>query len=55
MLKLLTIAEVAGVLRVTPQWAYYLARSGNLPCVRIGRRIRVLEADLTAWLQGRRT
>ena len=38
---LLTVAEVAAELRITRSGVYALVRSGVLPGVRVGRRIRV--------------
>lgn len=39
-MKLLTAAEVAEQLRVPVSWVYSAARSGQLPCVRLGRYVR---------------
>ncbi len=51
-MKLLTVPEVAEILRVTPQWVYVLARSGVLPAVRVGRFVRIDPAGLRAWIEG---
>lgn len=37
----LTIPEAARLLRISPLRAYGLARSGELPCIRLGRRVLV--------------
>ncbi len=50
LLRLLTISEVAKVLRVPIPRAYGLARSGVIPTVRIGRQVRVAENALQAWI-----
>ena len=47
---LLTMPEVAALLRVPVSYAYELARTGKLPCVRFGRYVRVDPAALQAWL-----
>lgn len=39
--RLLTVAEVAELMRVTVPRAYELARNGVIPTVRLGRQIRV--------------
>lgn len=49
-MRLLTIPEVAALLRVTIDRAYQLAREGLLPTVRLGRQIRVSEDALLHWL-----
>jgi excisionase family DNA binding protein len=42
----LTIPECARILGLTRSAAYDAARDGHLPCIRIGKRIRVLSAPL---------
>jgi len=50
--RLLTIREVAVRLGVAPAYAYELARRGDLPVVRVGRRyVRVSAATLAAWIE----
>lgn len=45
----LTAAEVAQRLRV-PKWSVYeMAKSGELPVLKIGRRVRFRETDLEEW------
>lgn len=52
-LHLLTVAEVASVLRVRRGRAYALLGSGLVPgLVRIGRQLRVDETALRAWIAG---
>jgi excisionase family DNA binding protein len=60
--KLWTVAEIAGLLRVSPMTVYRKINSAELKSVRIGRAIRVREnalrdilfvpesEDLTAWM-----
>ena len=49
-MQLLTIPEVAEVLRVPPARAYELARAGLIPAVRIGRQVRVDRDALQEWV-----
>ncbi|MGH9235566.1 MAG: helix-turn-helix domain-containing protein [Acidimicrobiales bacterium] len=52
----LTVAEAGQVLGVSRSYAYELVRQGQLPCMRLGRRIvvpvRALEALLDAPTSG---
>jgi excisionase family DNA binding protein len=50
-MKLLTIDEVACVLRVRRARAYELARQGLLPVTRLGRQLRVEHDALTMWVR----
>ena len=52
--QLLTVAELAGRLRVSKSTAYGLVREPGFPAVRIGRQIRIPTDELRAWLAGRR-
>jgi excisionase family DNA binding protein len=49
-MKLLTVDEVAQILRVPKLNVYRLVREGRLPAVRIGRFVRVPENELRAWI-----
>lgn len=49
--QLLTVAEVAELLRVSTMTVYRLIRSGELPAVRVGRNYRVRQRDLDGYLQ----
>jgi excisionase family DNA binding protein len=51
MTKLLTIEEVAKILRVRRPHAYALARNGTIPTVHIGRLIRVDSGQLEKFIQ----
>lgn len=51
MEQLLTVAEVAELLRVSTMTVYRLIRSGELPAVRVGRNYRVRRGDLDSYLQ----
>jgi excisionase family DNA binding protein len=48
--ELLTVAEVADMLRVSTMTVYRLIRTGELPAVRVGRNYRVRRGDLAAYL-----
>jgi excisionase family DNA binding protein len=45
--------QVAALLAVKTSWVYEAVRSGQLPCLRIGRHIRFTRAMLEEWLAGR--
>lgn len=51
MAELLTVAEVAELLRVSTMTVYRLIRSGDLPAVRVGRNYRVRRGDLDTYLE----
>jgi excisionase family DNA binding protein len=35
-----------------PSWVYDAVRTGNLPCLRVGRHIRFTRAMIESWLTG---
>jgi excisionase family DNA binding protein len=47
---LMTVAEVADVLRVSNMTVYRLIRSGELPALRVGKSFRIQRRDLSAYL-----
>ena len=47
---LLTADEAASMLSVRRSWIADAARSGHLPCVRIGKHVRFLRSDLERWV-----
>ena len=49
--KLMTVAEVAAVMRVSKMTVYRLVHSGELPAVRVGRSFRVSETDVNDYLK----
>jgi excisionase family DNA binding protein len=53
-MKLLTVKETADVLKVKPQRVYRMMSSDGLPCIRLGRQIRVDEDSLKQWLAAHR-
>jgi excisionase family DNA binding protein len=49
--KFLTVAEVAGVMRVSMMTVYRLVHSGELTAVRVGRSFRVPEKAVHDYLR----
>ena len=47
---LLTVAQTAKILAVSPARVYELRRLGLLPCVQLGRQVRVEATVLRAWI-----
>jgi excisionase family DNA binding protein len=45
--------QAAELLAVKTSWIYDAARTGRLPCIRIGRHIRFTRAMLEEWLTSR--
>ncbi len=50
--KFLTVAEVAGIMRVSKMTVYRLVHSGELSSVRVGRSFRVPERAVDEYLRG---
>jgi excisionase family DNA binding protein len=48
--RLLTAAEVADRLSVTPGWVYAATRANRLPHVRLGRYVRFRADTIDRWL-----
>jgi excisionase family DNA binding protein len=48
--RLLTVAEVATIMRVSRMTVYRLIRRGQLKAIRVGRNYRVREEDLGEYL-----
>ena len=49
-LLLLTVAEAAGLLRISSNLAYELVAQGRIPHVRLGRRILIPRRGLEQWI-----
>jgi len=47
---LLTVAEVAEVLRVSNMTVYRLIKAGDMPALRVGKNYRIREGDLATFL-----
>ena len=50
--RFLTVAEVAGVMRVSKMTVYRMVHAGDLPAVRVGRSFRVPEKAVHDYLRG---
>lgn len=50
---LLTVAEVARVMRVSNMTVYRLIKLGELPAVRVGKSYRIRQGELDAFLESR--
>jgi len=55
LMKILTVKEIADVLKVKPQRVYRMMSNDGLPCIRLGRQIRVDEDSLKKWLTAHRS
>ncbi|HEV8565353.1 MAG TPA: helix-turn-helix domain-containing protein [Actinomycetota bacterium] len=53
--RLLTVNEVADLLRVSRMTVYRLIKQGDLPSFRVGRGYRLREEDVHSYLNGRLT
>ena len=53
-MKILTVKETADALKVKPQWVYRMMSNDGLPCIRLGRQIRIDEDSLKKWLTAHR-
>ena len=51
--RLLTVGEVAGIMRVSNMTVYRLIKSGELPALRVGKNYRVRESDVDRYLSER--
>ena len=51
---LMTAPDAAATLSVRTSWIYDAARSGELPCVRIGKHVRFLRSDLERFVAEQR-
>ena len=48
--KLLTVNEVAKILRVSNMTVYRLVKSKQLPAIRVGKNYRIKETDVDRYL-----
>ena len=53
--RLLTVNEVADLLRVSRMTVYRLIKSGEMPALRVGRNYRLREEDIHNYLTERYT
>jgi excisionase family DNA binding protein len=57
-IELLTVEEVAALLKVPPSWVYERTRKrgvARIPGFRLGKYWRFREADVVAWLESQRS
>ena len=52
--ELLTVAEVAQWLKLSPKVIYAWAAKGKIPRVRISNRVRFLRCDVLRWIEARK-
>lgn len=50
---LLTVGEVAGVMRVSNMTVYRLIKSGQLAAIRVGKNYRIRSSDIDRYLTDR--
>ena len=48
--RIMTLDEVSGYLRIPPSSLYKLAREGKIPCQKVGKHWRFHREALDAWL-----
>jgi excisionase family DNA binding protein len=51
--QLLTVAEVAAIMRVSNMTVYRLIKGAELPAIRVGKNYRVRESDVDRYLSAR--
>jgi excisionase family DNA binding protein len=51
--RLLTVAEVAGIMRVSNMTVYRLIKTGELAAVRVGKSYRIRESEVDRYLAER--
>jgi excisionase family DNA binding protein len=51
--RLLTVGEVAGLMRVSNMTVYRLIKSGSLAAIRVGKNYRIRESDVNRYLTDR--
>ena len=51
--QVLTLMEVAALLRVPKSTVYKLAQNGTVPAFKVGKHWRFLHRDIEVWLRSR--
>jgi excisionase family DNA binding protein len=51
--RLLTVGEVASLMRVSTMTVYRLIKSGSLAAIRVGKNYRIRESDVNRYLSDR--
>jgi excisionase family DNA binding protein len=49
--RVLTVPDVALLLKMSKAKVYILVQKGNIPYLKFDRNIRILESDLQKWLE----
>lgn len=52
-LSVLTVQDVAALLKVKPSWIYDKVEAGEFPVVRLGRQLRFRTADIREYVEAR--
>lgn len=52
--RLLTVRDLALLLGMHPKTIYEWTARGELPCIRLGSRLRFSTSDVSRWLQARK-
>jgi excisionase family DNA binding protein len=52
--EILTVPEMARFLKISRSKAYRLVEEGEIPVLRIGRSVRIIQSDLLNWIEGKR-
>lgn len=52
--QLLTVSEVAGLLRLSVKGIYVLVETRRIPVVKVGNRLRFFRGEIEAWLEENR-
>jgi excisionase family DNA binding protein len=53
--RLLTVAEVASLMRVSTMTVYRLIKAGDLAAIRVGKSYRIKEDDIDTFIAARYT
>ncbi len=53
MEALLTVNEVAALLKIGKQTIERWSRSGTIPCAKMGKAYRYRQSDIMAWFEGK--
>ena len=54
MQRLMTISEVSEYTQISKSKLYLMVRRGEIPHIKIGKNVRVLESDLEEWIMALR-
>ena len=52
--RLLTVRELAELLRLTPKGVYAMVEARRIPFIRVSNRLRFRRSDVVAWLEENR-